>query len=148
MEISAYLEVVLESSSNQTSPSHVSSQLLDLVSSAPCSQSQVHLMGLAFSNSGEGALFFLALVGCGAVVLIICLQCVVLWKVQALRRPADPTPGGGSGWPAPIDSTARHSPASTATEATEAPEAPVYDNIQLYALPAAHVEAARALGRL
>ena len=67
---------------------------------------------------------------------------------QALRRPADPTPGGGSGWPAPIDSTARHSPASTATEATEAPEAPVYDNIQLYALPAAHVEAARALGRL
>ena len=45
---------------------------------------QVHLMGLAFSNSGEGALFFLALVGCGAVVLIICLQCVVLWKVQVL----------------------------------------------------------------
>ena len=45
---------------------------------------QVHLMGLAFSNSGEGALFCLALVGCGAVVLIICLQCVVLWKVQVL----------------------------------------------------------------
>ena len=64
---------------------------------------------------------------------------------QALRRPADPTPGGGSGCPASIDSTARHSPASTATEATETP---VYDNIQLYALPAAHVEAARALGRL
>ena len=45
---------------------------------------QVHLMGLAFSNSGEGALFYLALVGCGAVVLIICLQCVVLWKVGDL----------------------------------------------------------------
>ena len=45
---------------------------------------QVHLMGLAFSNSGEGALFCFALVGCGAVVLIICLQCVVLWKVQVL----------------------------------------------------------------